>query len=363
MRWSLCVILRVFFMEIDKRNMKLARAFYIVFLIGVLVYLGSILQPVIAPLVLSIILSLVILPLANGLENIGFNRLFSGLTLVVVIALIILGVGFVGVLQLRELGSSFGDIEHTFFSKLNRLVDHLPPTFQPPRLRELDDVEKILPDDLGMLSTLFGDALKITGGVLTTVSLIPIFVFFILFYRSKISSFLEWVDTKGSGELTLATKESKNMVQSYLSGLGLVILINASLATGGLWALGISYALVLGILSALLTVIPYIGTFVGAMIPIAFAFLTKDSLAYGFGVMGLYVVIQFIENNFISPVVLGNSVNINPFASVLALLVMAQYWGVLGMVVAVPLTAVVAILFDHSKMLKPINILLKNDKE
>ncbi|HKK38361.1 MAG TPA: AI-2E family transporter [Cryomorphaceae bacterium] len=350
-------------MERDKRNIKLARAVYIVALLGLLVYLGSILQPVIAPLVLSIILSLVILPLANGLEKIGFNRLFSGLTLVVVIALLILGVGFVGVIQLRDLGSSFGNIEQTFFSKLNRVVDHLPPSFQPPRLREIEDIEKILPDDLGLLGSFFGDALKLTGGVLSTLTLIPIFVFFILFYRRKISHFLEWVDSKGSGELTLATKESKKMVQSYLSGMGLVILINASLATGGLWAIGISYALLLGILSALLTVIPYIGTFVGALIPIAFAFLTKDSLAYGFGVMALYIIIQFIENNFISPVVLGNSVNVNPFASVLALLVMGHYWGVIGMLVAVPLTAVIVILFDHSKMLKPLNLLLKNDNE
>ncbi len=151
------------------------------------------------------------------------------------------------------------------------------------------------------------------------------------------------------------------MIQRYLSGLGLVVLINATLATVGLWAIGVSYALLLGILSAVLTVIPYIGTFIGALIPILFAFVTKDSLSYGFGVMGLYVLIQFVENNFISPVILGNSVNVNPFVAVLALLVMSQYWGVIGMLIAVPLTATIVILLEHTESLKPINIFLKND--
>jgi predicted PurR-regulated permease PerM len=348
-------------MKRESKNISLQKVFYGVFLIGVVIFLGSQLKAVAAPLMLSIILSLVILPLANWLERIGFNRLFSGITIVGVVALLVIGIGLVGVVQLKELGSSIGDIENTFFSKLNRLTQVLPENFQPPKLREVDDIEKVLPEDLSFLGSFFGDALKLTGDVLTTLTLIPIFVFFILFYRGRISEFLEWIDSKGSGELTVATKESKEMVQSYLSGMGLVILINASLATGGLWAIGISYALLLGTLSALLTVIPYIGTFVGALIPIVFSFLTKDSLAYGFGVMALYAVIQFIENNFISPVVLGNSVNVNPFASVLALLVMSQYWGVIGMVVAVPLMAVLVILFDHSSVLKPLNLLFKND--
>jgi predicted PurR-regulated permease PerM len=341
---------------------KLKRFAYVSVGIAAVLLLGSLLKSVLAPLVLSIVLALVILPAVNGLEKIGFNRLFSGLTVVSLIAITLLGIGFVAFIQLKDLGSSVGDIENTLFSRINTLANQLPENLQPPTLREVDDIEKVLPDNMGAVGSFLGDAIKLTGEVVGSITLIPIFIFFILFYRRRISQFLDWIDSNGSGEFKVATQESKQMVQSYLSGMGLVILINATLATLGLWGIGISYALLLGVISALLTVVPYIGTFLGALIPIAFAFLTKDSIAYGFGVMALYAVIQFTENNFISPIILGNSVNVNPFASILALLLMSQYWGVIGMVMAVPLMGILVILIDHSENLQSFNLLLKNDQ-
>jgi predicted PurR-regulated permease PerM len=349
-------------MKKESNSISLPNSAYLVFLLGVVIYLGSTLQSILAPVVLSIILALVILPMVNLLEKIGFNRLLSGLTSVVVIALFLIGIGFVFAIQLKDLGSSFGDIEQTVLSKLNSIISFLPNAVQPPDIEGVSDIKNMLPEDLGFLGSFAGNALKVTGGVLSTIALIPIFVFFILFYRGRISKFLNLLDGQGSSELRVVTKESKEMVQNYLSGMGLVILINATLTTTGLWAIGISYALLLGVFSAFLTVIPYVGTFVGALIPIAFAFLTKDSIFYGFAVMALYAVIQFVENNFISPVILGNSVNVNPFASILALLLMGQYWGLLGMVMAVPLMAILVILIDHSETVKPLNLLLKNEK-
>lgn len=88
------------------------------------------------------------------------------------------------------------------------------------------------------------------GGVLTTIMLISIFVFFILFYRGRISKFLKWFDNKGVGELRLVTKESKEMIQNYLLEMVLVILINATLTATRLWAIRITYALLLGVFSA-----------------------------------------------------------------------------------------------------------------
>ena len=349
-------------MKKEKSHISLQNATYLIFLLGVAIYLGSTLQSIVAPVVLSIILALVILPMVNLLEKIGFNRLFSGLTSVVVIALFLIGIGVVFALQLKDLGSSFGDIEKTFLSRLNSIIDFLPGAIRPPDIDGVEDIKNMLPEDLGFLGSFAGDALKVTGGVLSTMALIPIFVFFILFYRGRISQFLNQLDGEGTSELRVVTTESKKMVQGYLSGMGLVILINATLTTTGLWAIGISYALLLGVFSAFLSVIPYVGTFVGALIPIAFAFLTKDSIFYGFAVMALYAIIQFVENNFISPVILGNSVNVNPFASILALLLMSQYWGLLGMVMAVPLVAILVILIDHSAAIKPLNLLLKNEK-
>jgi predicted PurR-regulated permease PerM len=349
-------------MERESNIFNLQNTTYLAILVGVMIYLGSTLHTVFAPMVFSVILSLVILPMVNLLERIRFNRLFSALTSVIIIALLLIGIGLIFFTQLKDLASSFGDIEKTIYVRLNNVFGLLPTNIQPPDINEMGDVQRLLPEDLGFLGSFFGNAVKVTGGVLTTMMLIPIFVFFILFYRGRISKFLKWLDKQGSGELRLVTKESKEMIQNYLSRIGLVILINATLTTTGLWAIGIPYALLLGVFSALLSVIPYVGTFVGALFPIAFAFLTKDSIYYGLGVMALYIVIQFVENNFTSPIILGNSLNFNSFAAILALLIMGQYWGLIGMVIAVPLMAVLVILIDHSEKIKSLNLLLKNEK-
>ncbi len=340
---------------------RLKYLFYLAATLGLVLLLGSLLRPVFAPLVLSTILALVILPMVKWLEGLGLNRLLSCLIPVVTTAIVVLALGTMAAFQLRELNTSAGSFEKSFFEKVNRLSQYLPEGIKPPVMRNTEDLDKIMPEDMGMVGSFLSDFISATGGVLTTMSLLPIFIFFILFYRNRVNLFLGSLDSKISSEFRKTISQSKSMIQRYLSGLGLVVLINATLATIGLWAFGISYALLLGVLSAVLTVIPYIGTFIGALIPVLFAFVTKDSLSYGLGVMALYMVIQFVENNFISPIILGNSVNVNPFVAILALLVMNQYWGVIGMLIAVPLTATMVILLEHSDNFTAVNVFLKND--
>jgi predicted PurR-regulated permease PerM len=340
-------------------NIQKIAAFSIIVALALLLF--YLLKSVLAPLVLSVILALVFLPIANWLEKYRFNRFFSTLTTVVSIALFFIGIAIIGFFQFQQLIGQYSNLEQKFFAKINHFTEMLPDNFQPPTMSEVQDVEKILPDDLSTLQPVFSSIIKVSGELFSTLFFIPIFMFFILFYRGKVVRFSNKLETGDSGNINKVLQESKSIIQKYLSGMGLVILIIASLATLGLWLMGIKYALLLGILSAVLTIVPYIGTITGALIPILFAFLTKDSAAYGLGVMALYAVIQIAEANLISPLILGNSVNVNPFVSILALLVMGPFWGIIGMIVAVPLTAILVVLISHSKRYAHINILLKNE--
>lgn len=340
---------------------SIQKSAYFLIIATIITVLSYLLKPVLAPLVLSIILALVFLPIAAWLEKYGFNRFFSSFTTVVSIMLVFLGIATIGFFQLQQLVGQYGNLEQKFFAKVTEFTDMLPDSFQTPTLSEMEDVEKILPDDLTTLEPVLSGIIKISSDLFSTLFFIPIFMFFILFYRGRVLRFTNQIESTNSGNINQVIQESKDIIQKYLSGMGLVILIIATLATLGLWALGIKYALLLGIFSAVLTIVPYIGTITGALIPILFAFLTKDSAAYGVGVMALYAVIQIAEANFISPLILGNSVNVNPFVSIIVLLIMGQFWGIIGMIVAVPLTAILVVLISHSEKYAPINILLKND--
>jgi predicted PurR-regulated permease PerM len=116
----------------------------------------------------------------------------------------------------------------------------------------------------------------------------------------------------------------------------------------GLLLLGIDYPFFFGFLCAVLLLIPYIGIIIGSLLPALVAFATKDSNWYAVGVLLLFSVIQFIEGNFITPKITGSKISINAFVSILSIVVFGMLWGTSGMILALPLTASLKVLFDHS---------------
>jgi predicted PurR-regulated permease PerM len=156
-------------------------------------------------------------------------------------------------------------------------------------------------------------------------------------------------------------KEVTEMAQNYISGLILVIAIIAILNTTGLLILGIKYAVFLGILSALLTIIPYIGIVLGSILPILVALLTKDSLLYAAGVIAIFGLVQFLEGNFITPKIIGSKVNVNPLSAIIALIVGGAVWGIAGMILAIPILGIIQIILSNNKDLKPFASLISNN--
>ena len=141
-------------------------------------------------------------------------------------------------------------------------------------------------------------------------------------------------------------------------------IIVAILNTVGLLILGIEHAIFFGVLSGILTIIPYVGIFIGALLPTLMALITKDSAWYAVGVVGVFFFVQFLEGNFISPRITGSKVSINALAAIIALLLGGKILGIAGMILAVPAIGVLKIMLAYSRRLKPFVILLGDiDKE
>ena len=139
-----------------------------------------------------------------------------------------------------------------------------------------------------------------------------------------------------------------NIQQNYLLGLIKVIFIVGTLNTIGLLILGITNPIFFGFLAAILLLIPYIGIIIGSLIPAIIALATKDSYWYAFGVIAIFGFIQFLEGNFITPKITGSKVSINSFMAILSLIIFSMLWGIEGMIVALPITATLKIIFDNT---------------
>jgi predicted PurR-regulated permease PerM len=124
--------------------------------------------------------------------------------------------------------------------------------------------------------------------------------------------------------------------------------------------IGIDYAIIIGITGAILNVIPYLGGIAAVVLPMLIAFITKDSLVYPLMVFLVYIVIQFIDNHYIIPKIVASRVQLNALMSVIAVLIGSAFWGIPGMFLSIPLTAIIKVIFDHIESLKPWGFLLGN---
>lgn len=149
-------------------------------------------------------------------------------------------------------------------------------------------------------------------------------------------------------------------MQKYLYGLLTVMAILAFLNSVGLLIIGIKYAVFWGVLAALLSIIPYIGTTLGGTLPFLYAVATAGNWWQPLAVVALYATIQQLEGNIITPKVVGSSVAINPLVALLAIIVGGFVWGVVGIILAIPIAGVIKILLDNNPNTRAYGFLLGN---
>jgi predicted PurR-regulated permease PerM len=225
------------------------------------------------------------------------------------------------------------------------------------QVKEQDQMAKDLAKGI---SVYIGAFLLTTTNTLSTIIQIPIYLFLLLIYREKFKQFFLSLLPNDNEEFTWK-KDIENVTQGYITGLMLVTLIIAALNTIGLLALGIDHALFFGVLSGVLTIIPYVGIFIGALFPFLMALITKDSIWYAMGVIIVFTVVQFLEGNFITPRITGSKVSINALAAIIALVIGGKILGIAGMILAVPAIGIIKIVIAYSERLKPFTILLGDD--
>ena len=327
--------------------------------ITILVYWLMVLQDILVPIFISVILSMAIFPVANWLEKKGLGRVFSVTLTMLLFTAIMIGVIWLASTQIADFGEMLPQLEKRFtlwFNQIQRWAEsifHVGKKTQLARLRQYGT---------GFLSTggsIFTTALSTTGSVLGNLSLIPIYMFFFLYYRDFFKMFFYKVFGHISRKkIDAVLNKIYEVVHSYLTGLVTVTIIVGSLNTIGLLILGIDYAVFFGFLAAALLVIPFIGILIGSILPIIIALITKDSPMYAVGVAGVFVFVQFLEGNFITPQVVGSKISINGLIAIIALLLGSALWGIAGMALSLPTIAILKVVFDAVPDLKPFGYIL-----
>ena len=213
-------------------------------------------------------------------------------------------------------------------------------------------------------SSLLGGTLSAVSGLLIVATLIPVYIFLLFLYQRRLVVFLvqAFSGRRQNSNVTEVLRESKAAIQSYMVGLLIEGSIVAALNVTALLVLGIPYALLLGVLGALLNFIPYIGGLTAIALPVLMAFVTKQGYAYPLGVIAVYMLIQFIDNHYLIPRIVASKIKVNALVAIIGVLVGNAIGGVAGMFLALPVIAIIKIIFDRIESLKPWGMVLGDEE-
>ncbi|WP_353196230.1 AI-2E family transporter [Parapedobacter defluvii] len=315
--------------------------------LALIIALMYVLQGVLLPLMFSILIAISLYPVAGTLERLRLGKAFSALLAVILAIAILSGLIWFIIHQVIVIGRDGAEIQTKFLSIFDT-IQHwlqerfgLEPTDIVERLR--GQANQILSNAASYVTAAFGSL----GNILAGAVLVPLFSFFLLYYRVFFREFFFRAFRSTPQDVVHTTlNKIYTVVQSYLLGLVTVMGIVAILNTVGLWIMGIQYAWFFGTLASLLMLLPYIGIAIGSILPALFALATKDSAWYAVGVIAWFQVVQFLEGNVITPNIVGSKVSINPLMAIISILLGGMLFGLAGLILALPLTATIKVIFD-----------------
>ncbi len=307
------------------------------------------------PLAIGSVLGALFLPLAKWLEARRIPPLLAVFICFFVLLLVMGSLGYVLVWQVRELASEAATIRQRGLVMLADLQQYLFRQFGI----SLDQQSRLFNEQ----KPFFSQLIKGTAGAVTSLAssslLILIYMILLLFYRRHIGQFLlRLAPPDQKAEMRMVVTSVARVSQQYLLGLSKMIVCLWIMYGVGFSALGVQHALFFAVLCGILEIVPFIGNITGTTITVLVAAVQGGSPTMLAGIVVVYGVVQFVQGWVLEPLIVGRQVRINPLFTIVALVAGNLIWGIPGIFLAIPLTAMFKIVCDNIESLKPYGFLI-----
>lgn len=328
---------------------------FLVLFFGTL-YLGS---SFLIPLAIAILLALSLTVVSQWLEDRGLSRGLSSFLSVLLVFIFFAGVFSMVTYQVSSLAENWDQTKQQVTKTLENIEAYLDRSGISTQWIS-EQLEKI--SDSG--STDVKNMLSATFTTLGKFFLILIYSYLLLYYRDKFNEFIQKLTPqKATNETNDIISQVIKIARAYISGKFLLIIILAALYGVGFTIIGIKYGLVVAIIAGVLSIIPYFGNIIGGGLALAFALITNGSINSVIGVVVVMTIAQLLENYVLTPMIVGKKVDLNPFFTIIVVVLGGAVWGIPGTVVAVPYLGILKIFFDHSNALQPYGFLIGDNSD
>jgi len=208
----------------------------------------------------------------------------------------------------------------------------------------------------------FNGTAAFLAGMMFTV----IFTFLILIYRNGlVKAFAQFYPSDRRERAVKMFHSVQQVGKKYLVGMILIIIIVGLMNSIGLLIIGLDKPFLFGFMASIMAIVPYVGTTLGATIPVVYAFMTYDSIWMPISIAILFWSVQVVESNYLTPRIVGGGMKVNALAALLSIIIGASLWGIAGMVLFLPFTAILKVVCEEYDQLKPIALMIgeQNKKE
>lgn len=335
---------------------------YILAALILTVYAMIMAKSILLPLLFALFFSILLSPFCGWLEQYKVPRFLSSLAGILLGLIILFGIGFFFYSQMIAFTQDADMFAERLEELLGSMEGFLATWFAVEGEINLDRVVSASFEWVQDNATSLTMGITGAASTITSIFLVPIYIYLMLLFRDVLKNFALKAFGKGEAESTVKVHsiilKVKTLVQKYITGLLMVIAILAILNSVMLMIIGIDHAIFFGVFAAMLNVIPFIGPIMGSILPILYSLITMDSLFYPFIILLGFYIIQLFESNLFTPTIVGSQVSMNALATLLLIFIGAQIWGLAGMILFIPLGAIIKVICDEIDSLNHFGYLL-----
>lgn len=305
------------------------------------------------PMAYGAIFAFLVSPVFKKLKQLKLNKYAAALLSISLIWVFIFILFSVFGWQIQELGEQSDDIKKELVAQQQQLQSYVKSQFGISFGEQEKQAEKVVENIGKKVSGFLGGIMGILGNIFLS------FIYAIMFLTEakRMKKFcFKLADERAGIEETI--DKTGDVIQSYLTGKLIIISILATAYSIGFLIAGIKYAILIAVLTAFLSFIPYVGNIIGGFIAAMITLSTGGSSNEIFIVFGIMGFAQLIESYILEPWIVGGNVDLNPLFSIITVIALSTLWGAAGSIIALPLAGVLKIIFDQSDKLKPFGFLM-----
>lgn len=340
-----------------------ARIAFILLAIVLILFLLNIGKAIFIPLVFALFISVLLYPLTRFFEKLRLGRSVSA---IIAISIFILFIGIIIFFLSQQIVNFSNDIpvlQEKLSETQHDIQYWISHNYHINKRDQTDYLNKSTDSILTTVANSLGNIFLSLSELVLWIVFILIFAFFILFHRKLLIQFVVALfRPEHRIEVYEVVTETRAVINSYIIGLLIEMAIVAVSVSGLLAILGIPYALFIGLLVAVLNIIPYIGVYTATAIAMLITYADGTGpmvLETGIVLIGIHI----LDANIIMPRIVGSRVKMNPFITIVAVIIGNLLWGIPGMFLFIPLTGIFKIISERVESMKPWAILIGEEEK